>query len=285
MPPQKIFSMNNALKIDLAEYDYSGEGANGASYNHKSDPRFMLKLYNNTKPLSFITSELERAQKVYDLGIPSPKPGVLVTDGERYGIRFERILNKKSFSRAVGDNPAQVDYYAKEFAKLCKQLHSTVCPKDQFINVKDAYKRDLAENEFFTADEKAKIINFIDATPDGDTAIHGDLQFSNAITDGEHNYFIDLGDFAYGNPLFDLGMVLLCCKYDSDEFVEEVFHMSNATAHKFWDAFAPAYFGADTDMAEIEQKIRPYAGLKTIIIERDAHMPFPEFRALMDGIL
>lgn len=276
---------NQAELIDLNEYDYSGEGANGASYNHKTDPRFMLKIYNNTKPLSFITAELDRARKVYDLGIPSPKPGVLVTDGERYGIRFERVLNKKSFSRAVGDDPANVEFYAREFAKMCKKLHSTVCPTDQFTSVKDSYKKDLAENPFFTADQKSKIAAFIDSTPDANTAIHGDLQFSNAITDGTNNYFIDLGDFAYGNPLFDLGMVQLCCCYDTDEFVEEVFHMSNETAHKFWKYFVPEYFGADADIEEVNVRVRPYAGLKTIIIERDAHQPFPEFRALLGHIL
>lgn len=274
-----------AERIDLNDYDYSGEGANGASYNHKTDARYMLKLYNTTKPLSFITSELERAQKVYDLGIPSPKPGVLVTDGERYGIRFERVLNKKSFSRAVGDDPSQVAFYAREFAKMCKQLHATKCPADQFDSVKDAYKRDLKDNPYFTADEKEKIEAFIDQTPETFTAIHGDLQFSNAITDGTHSYFIDLGDFCYGNPLFDLGMVLLCCMYDSDEFVEEVFHMKNETAHEFWRHFATEYFGPDADLNEVEARLRPYAGLKTIIIERDAKMYFPEFHALLDGIL
>lgn len=277
--------MNQAELIDLSEYDYSGEGANGASYNHKTNPNIMLKIYNTIKPYSFIKNELDRAQKVYELGIPSPKPGVLVTDGERYGIRFERIQGKRSFSRAVGDDPANVEYYAREFAKMCKKLHSTECPANMFQNVKDVYKHDLEENPFFTADQKAKIAAFIDSTPDANTAIHGDLQFSNAITDGKNNYFIDLGDFAYGNPLFDLGMVLLCCKYDSDEFVENVFHMKNETAHKFWDYFVPEYFGKDADPEAIEAMVRPYSGLKTIIIERDMQQPFPEFRALLGNIL
>ncbi len=277
--------MKNAERIDLNDYDYSGEGANGASYNHKTNPAIMLKLYNTSKPLDFIVNELDRAQKVYDMGIPSPKPGTLVTDGERYGIRFERILNKKSFSRSVGDNPEQVEFYARKFARMCKKLHSTVCPTDQFENVKDVYKHDLANDPFFTDEEKAKIVAFIDSVPDACTAIHGDLQFSNAITDGTDNYFIDLGDFAYGNPMFDLGMVLLCCKYDSDEFVEEVFHMKQETANKFWDYFLPEYFGEDADPVEIEKQLRPFAGLKSIIIERDAHVAFPEFHALLGDII
>ena len=272
--------------INLEDYDYSGEGANGASYNHKTDPRFMLKLYNTSKPLDFITSELERAKKVYDLGIPSPKPGVLVTDGERYGIRFERILNKRSFSRAVGDDPSDenIRFRAREFAKMCKLLHGTECPDGMFENVKDVYKRDL-KYSFFSDEEKKKVAEFIDSVPDARTAIHGDLQFSNAITDGTNNYFIDLGDFAYGNPLFDLGMVLMCCKYSDDAFIEEVFHMKKATSTKFWEHFVPEYFDGRMTPDQAEKMLRPFAGLKSIIIERDCHQPFPHYRALLDEVV
>ena len=272
--------------INLEDYDYSGEGANGASYNHKTDPRFMLKLYNTSKPLDFITSELERAKKVYDLGIPSPKPGVLVTDGERYGIRFERILNKRSFSRAVGDDPSDenIRFRAREFAKMCKLLHGTECPDGMFENVKDVYKRDL-KYSFFSDEEKKKVAEFIDSVPDARTAIHGDLQFSNAITDGTNNYFIDLGDFACGNPLFDLGMVLMCCKYSDDAFIEEVFHMTKATSTRFWECFVPEYFDGKMTPDQAEKMLRPFAGLKSIIIERDCHQPFPHYRALLDEVV
>lgn len=277
--------MEKAERINLADYEYSGEGANGASYLHKYDPSVMLKLYNATAPMHIITDELTAARQVFDMGIPTPEPGVLVTDGERFGIRFKRILNKKSFSRAIGDNPGQVEHYARQFARLCKTLHTTPCDTKVFENVKVKYKRDLQENPFFTAEEKQKIATFIDSTPDAYTAIHGDLQFSNVITDGQQNYFIDLGDFAYGNPMFDLGMVLLTSRYDSDEFLKEVFHMSEPTAGKFWDYFVVEYFGPQADPEQKNIELRPYAGLKTIIIERNAGCPFPQFRALLDHIL
>ena len=201
----------DAVKISLSDYILSGGGANGESYDHRSDPSVMLKLYFPGKirqPLD----EMTLARKVYDLGIPTPEPGeYVVTEDGRYGIRFKRILGKKSYSRATGDEPEKVGLFASEFAQMCLQLHGTHVDTSAFENVKSRYYRLLEENPFFSKAEKDKLGLFISDTPDEDTAIHGDLQYSNAIFAGDKRYFIDLGDFCWGNHLFDIGMVYLCC--------------------------------------------------------------------------
>ncbi|MBQ9653034.1 MAG: phosphotransferase [Bacteroidales bacterium] len=274
-----------AIKITLDDYVLSGGGFNGESYDHKSDPSTMLKLYFPGK-IQQPLDEMMLARKVYDLGIPSPKPGdYVVTEDGRYGIRFHRILGKKSYSRATGDDPANVEKYAVEFAQMCKLLHSTHVDVTQFENVKDRYMRLLEQNPFFSASEKDKLGKFIADVSDEDTAIHGDLQFSNAIFAGDKKYFIDLGDFCYGNHMFDVGMVYLCCCLDGEDFIRETFHMSKALAGEFWEYFAPEYFGKDRPLRDIEEEIRPYAGLKTLIIERDSNCPMPEFRAALTSIL
>ncbi|MBR5174971.1 MAG: phosphotransferase [Bacteroidales bacterium] len=274
-----------ALKISLDDYILSGGGANGESFDHKSDPSVMLKLYFPGK-IQQPLDEMILARKVYDLGIPTPEPGeYVVTEDGRYGIRFHRILGKKSYSRATGDNPEKVAYYAAEFAGMCLQLHSTHVDTTMFENVKDRYFRLLEANPFFTTSEKDKLGRFIADTPEEDTAIHGDLQYSNAIFAGDKNYFIDLGDFCYGNHLFDVGMVYLCCCLSGEGFIQETFHMPKSLAKRFWEEFAPVYFGKDRPLREIEEEIRPYAGLKTIIVERDTNCPMPEFRAALSSIL
>ncbi len=274
-----------AIKISLDDYVLSGGGFNGESYDHRSDPSVMLKLYFPGK-IQQPLDEMMLARKVYDMGIPSPEPGeYVVTEDGRYGIRFRRILGKKSYSRATGDDPANVAKYAAEFAQMCRLLHSTHVDTGQFENVKDRYCRLLEQNPFFSAAEKDKLGRFISDTPDEDTAIHGDLQFSNAIFAGDKRYFIDLGDFCYGNHLFDIGMVYLCCNLSGEDFIQETFHMPKSLAKEFWKAFVPVYFGPDANPAEIEEQIRPYAGLKTLIIERDSNCPMPEFRAALSSIL
>ena len=147
----------------------------------------------------------------------------------------------------------------------------------------------LDANPFFTAEQKQKIRAFIAAAPETDTAIHGDLQFSNGIfteKDGVRTpYLIDLGDFCYGYPMFDIGMVYLCCCLNDEAWTLEQYHMSNATAAKFWDAFALEYFGANADMEKVMKEVKIYAGLKTLIVERDTHCPMPQFRAMLEGTI
>ena len=274
-----------AIRISLDDYILSGGGFNGESYDHKTDPSVMLKLYFPGK-IQQPLDEMKLARKVYDLGIPTPEPGeYVVTEDGRYGIRFKRILGKKSYSRATADEPEKVAQYAAEFAQMCLQLHDTHVDTAQFENVKDRYYRLLEENPFFSSAEKDKLGRFIADTPDEDTAIHGDLQYSNAIFAGNKRYFIDLGDFCYGNHLFDVGMVYLCTVLDREEFIQETFHMSKALAVRFWEAFAPVYFGSDRPLKDIEEEIAPYAGLKTLIVERDAKQPMPEFRAALVSVL
>lgn len=277
-----------AKLISLDDYVRTGEGANGASYNHKSDPNIMMKMYFRNFEAAAL--ELEVAKKVYEMGIPTPEPGDLVTDGKQMGIRFRRIEGKKSYSRACGDHPERAEEYGKEFAQMCKKLHSVHVDTTRFENVKDRLYKMLDANPDFTPEQKQKIRAFIEAAPDTDTAIHGDLQFGNGIFTEDANgkrtsYFIDLGDFCYGYPMFDIGMVYLCCCLNDESWTQEVNHMSNATAARFWDGFAAEYFGPDANMEEVMKEVKIYAGLKTLIIERDTHCPMPQFRAMLEGTI
>ena len=279
--PQDIME---AIRIDLADYVFAGEGANGVSYNHRRDPDVMLKLYRPgmvQQPLD----EMRNARKAFETGIPTPEPGAYVTDGTRFGVRIRRIRDKVSYARAVGDHPEQVGRYAEEFAQMCRELHATHVDTADFECVKDRYARQLVENPFFTPPENDRLLRFIQAAPDTDTAVHGDLQFGNAIFSGDARYFIDLGDFCYGYPLFDIGMVYCTAFLSEPDFVREAFHMEPGTALRFWQAFAPVYFGTDRPLRDIESEVRPFAGLKTIIVERDMGRPMPTLREALKPIL
>ena len=272
------------IKISIDDYVLAGGGANGESYNHRKDPSVMLKLYFPgmiNQPLD----EMLLARKVYALGVSTPEPGdYVVTEDGRYGIRFRRIVGKTSFARACGDHPEKVAEYAVDFAVMCKHLHAIHVNMSEFESVKVRYLRLLGESPYFTPQEKDRLSKFIIDAPDSDTALHGDLHFGNAIFVGGEKYFIDLGDFGYGHPYFDLGMLYLCCKLSGEEFNKEYLHVDNATASAFWDAFVPEYFGTDLTMEEVDRLILPYAALKTIMIDRDCGCRRKEFHDVIDRV-
>ncbi len=276
------FAGMTPIRIDISDYVHSGEGANGESLYHRTDPSTMIKLYNATAPREIIENELVFAHKVYSLGIPSPEPGEFVTDGNgRFGIRFKRIPDKISISRATGEHPERVEEYARRFARLCRKLHATHLPQGEFPDIKEYYHSILRSLVIYTPAERAYLEKVIDEAPDGDIALHGDLQFSNAIMSGDRDYLIDLGDFACGSPLFDLGMVLFTCIYDDPTFMREAFHMEPETARVFWHYFVMEYYGEDADEDAIEAELRPYAAAKLLIIERNSGVALQHYHWLL----
>lgn len=52
---------------------------------------------------------------------------------------------------------------------------------------------------------------FLDSVPENTNCVHGDFQPGNVILAGGKPYWIDLGRFAWGDPMFDIGHLYLSC--------------------------------------------------------------------------
>lgn len=277
--------------VDLEkDYRKSGEGANGDSYDCLYDSSTMLKMYNAAYPANMIAEELEVAQKVFSLGIPSPQPGELVTDGERLGIRFKRIIGKRSIARMIADEPQRMEPYTRLFAKYCRQLHSTPCPDGLFPDAIEQARHFLDCDKVFTLDEKAVISTFIDSVPHCGTAVHGDMHIGNMISTlpagaplscNHSEYFIDLGLFSQGCPLLDIGMMQIVCFMSDEAFRRETYHLTGEQTHAIWDIFVDEYFGPDASPQAIYDTILPYSCLKMFLIEFNAKALFPHYEKLI----
>ena len=292
-------------KIDLRDYRLSGAGANGESYDCISDPEMMVKLYFPSYPVQPIFDEQEVAVKVYGLGIPSPEPGEIVTDGSRLGIRFRRIRGKRSFSRMFADEPGRTEEFAREMARFCKRLHAVECPDGMFPDAKQQFRDMLAQLKGITEEERSFLAGLIDGMPDGKSALHGDMHFGNIITtlpegaplsDPHETYFIDLGYFAQGHPLLDLGMMANICIYSDADFVLREMHIHPDQARRVFDFFMDEYFfsedriadkwfGPGQTMETIMGSLRRSYCVKSILVCFNIGAPLPEFldelRALM----
>lgn len=268
-------------KIDLSEWNQTGGGAVGMSYFHKTDQSLMLKFMNPDTKIENIEKELANSRNVYDLGLPTPRPGELVTDGTRMGIVFERIAGKRSFAKMIGDEPENIDNLAVQFARITKQLHSTPCNKSNFKSVKQLFGEMIKANPF-RENLKEKALNLLDSMPDSDTCLHGDLHFGNIIQSGDgHNYLIDLLDFCYGYYMFDFGAIssLLKAMVPMENIFYREYHCSIAQATQFWITVQKEYFGQDTDLEALDQKIRPFTAIKTLCMETESNICLPDVSA------
>lgn len=255
--------------IDLNDWVRSGDSTYCTSYFQKDSKDFMLKLLKPGVPASEIEEEYEQACKVYELGIPSPEPGVLVMANGCEGLMFKRMVGKKSYARALGDEPERAEEFGVSYARSVKALHSTPCDKTRFKSIKETYGSQIAGSKYRDDDFKKQALDFLNSLPDGDTCVHGDMHFGNLLTTPAGNVFIDLGNFSYGNPLFDFAMMDLLLdfgKYFPQAF-EDNYHCTVEVAAKFWHAALREFFGPDVDYAAKKKEFHPYMAIRQITIE------------------
>lgn len=280
--------METVEKINLSLFVKTGEGANGTSYDSIEDPDIMVKMYNKDYPVDTVFSELEVARKVYSIGVPSPEPGVIVTDGERMGIRFRRIVGKRSFSRAFADEPERTEEFARELAGHCRRLHQIECPPGLFPDAHTQFLNLLDASKTFDASQKKVIADFICSVPVTNTALHGDMHMGNILTTlpyGEpisrpHDvYFIDLGYFACGYPMFDLGMMMnICLGYD-EAFIVENFHITGEHTARIWEYFVDEYFQGTKTVTQANALIAPFQAVKLFLVEFNIGSMPPHYSA------
>ena len=280
-----VFGKQKPEILNMDDYEQSGDGYTSLTYNYK-DGKSMVKLYSDYIPLNLPMRELRASAALEEMGLSVPKAYRLVTDGVRIGVEFERINPKKSFARAISDEPEKLEEYTVKFAHLAKQLHETPCRTDLFPSAKDVFKQIVNESKDYDEAQKAKIHAFVDSVPDATTCLHGDLHIGNIITNGIENYWIDLADFRYGCPLFDLGMVYFSCHCAIDELTYKLYHVHNEEMHEVWRIFVREYFGIDTSegLAEIDAKVAPFASLMVIYFGNRGPI-FPFMRKLVEDTL
>ena len=268
--------------IDINDYELSGDGYTALSYNSLKSQR-MIKLYADFMPVTEPEKEIAVSWALTDMGLNIPKAHRLVTDGKRIGVEFDRISPKKSIARAISEEPENLEKYALQFAGMCKKLHSTICDTEVFGSASAYFKKVVNNSNLFKEAEKEKMIAFINSVPEQSYCCHGDMHIGNVIfnTETKEYYWIDLSDFRYGNPLFDLGMFYLACNCNPDDLTMKLYHVGNATMQKVWKIFAREYFGPDADIQAEEDKIKPFAALYMVYYGgRD--VLYPNMRAFIE---
>lgn len=256
-----------ARKLDMSKYEEFGASFLSRAYN-SDDGDSMIKIYGKRVPKWLVAQEKAVARAVMVFGIPTPLVGTLYEDGDNTALDFERIEGKRSFSRIIADEPERLEEMSRRFAVMCKKLHETECDTTSFSD-RSVYYRQAVENcKEFTLEEKQKVLAFIDSVPKKTTCLHGDMQLSNVITNDVDDLWIDLSDFGYGNPMFDMGMWYFQSVLNIEERARNLFHLGMEDLGRVWNFFVEEYFGADTPEKKeaVRAEVEPFAALHMLYL-------------------
>lgn len=265
--------MNEEIqRINLDDYIQTGEGGTALTYTHK-DGLSLAKLYNPGFEADRAKAEFLTARAVFELGIPSPEPFRLITDGQRSGAEYELIKNKRSYTRIISQEPERLEEISLKFARMAKELHAKQADTTRLQSYKQRIANFYHEKDMVPEDYKQRVLQFLDTVPDTPRCLHGDLHIGNIITDGQRDLWIDLGEFAYGVPEWDLALLWTMCHNMPGDRVEHIFHITHDTMQAHWDIFFPAYLGTNDPQAihEVTQRLLPYYAAKVPYI---FHMVF-----------
>ena len=123
--------MNEYRNIDLSQWHQTGSGANSDSYLDK-DGELLLKVFKMNATEEKALKDYTMAKKVASLGITTAAVYEIVKVGDKFGVIYQNIKNKKSYSRLVADDPENMREYVKAFAARAKELHATPCDTGLF---------------------------------------------------------------------------------------------------------------------------------------------------------
>ena len=271
--------MNETVQtINLSDYTQTGEGGTAITYT-KKDEQSLAKLYKNGFEADRAKAEFLTARAVYDLGIPSPKPYRLITDGERSGAEYELIKNKRSYTRIISQEPERLEEISLKFAQMARDLHNTQADTTRLDSYRLRLERFFREKNRVPDDYKQLALKFLETVPDTPRCVHGDLHIGNIITDGERHLWIDVGEFAYGAPEWDLALLWTMSHNMPDNRVQHIFHITHNQMQAHWDIFFPAYLGTSDPqaIAEATRKLMPYYAAKVpYIFDMVFNAPMPD---------
>lgn len=257
-------------KVNLSDWKLLSSRVASKSYISPDESKFLKFYFNlNDSERRLIEEEVEYSDMVRSLGISTPRVyGLVEIDGGGYGALFENIKDKTSLSRAISRDMSLADEYMRKFATLSRQFHSTSCDTSKARSFEAVLLEKLNLVQSYNEEEKQIVRDYIAKIPKTDTCLHGDFHPGNFITDGEKDYVIDLGNFTYGNPVYDWALWYEVSHIMSDTRTDEIFHMSKKDIEECWKLSAKYYFGYETEeeIKSLEERLEPFLAFIGVMV-------------------
>ena len=236
-----------------------GRGVNGTIYRIDQDN--VVKVYNNADALADIQHERGMAKLALILGVPTAISYDVVKVGNSYGSVFE-LLNARSFTKILTDEPQKLDWCVEEFVALLKKIHGTVVPEGKLKDIKETVLYWVSTMQScLPADAAEKLLALVQAVPHDNHMIHGDYHTKNIELQNDEVLLIDMDTLSVGNPVFEFAHIynsLIGFSEWDHEHIKRFQGYDFETAKAFWAKTLAAYLETDdaAKLRDAEEKIR-----------------------------
>lgn len=236
-----------------------GSGINGSVYEINREK--VLKVYHGLTSMDEVSRILHTVRQAFVRGIPTMIPYEVVQTEKGYGTVFE-MVDSACFANEIAKNPDKVKEAAAALAGLARKLASTDLSGSGVISRRELLLRSVSDiTDLFDPEEIDAVRYYVEAVPDRNTAVHGDLHARNIMVVNGELLLIDMDDFSEGHPVWELAaidriyhMVLLLDpglvreiymfpqEVALEDFLEKVSQIPVDLIRILWDGFTECYF-------------------------------------------
>ncbi len=251
--------------FDLTGWKLFSERLNSKSYV-SADRKWMLKVGGATveNSIELLEHDREATKLALEVGVKTPQVQdvVRLSSGE-FGLIYEYIDGKKSIARAMSEDLENVEYYAKRFARISRDMHSKICDTNKFESMKERTINQIKTKDVLNESQKEKAIKLLETIDDKNNFLHGDFQPANFIMAKDKDYVIDLRTIAYGNPDYDIAYFYFFSHRFSLEGTHNVFHCEPKYVRQMWVHFIRYYFDTQSEKV-VKELSEKYAKLSLV---------------------
>lgn len=261
----QIMDIKKAFRqMSVEGCEIMGNGAKGTVYRYSDDT--VIKVFKHLDSADDIENEIKLARKAFVLGIPTAIPFDVVKVDGLFGLVFE-LLNAKSYSQLIKEEPQNFDEYVKKFTDLLKTIHATDVSGENMKSVKVEVNDWLSNaKEFLKEDLYEKVSKKIADVPDTKNMLHCDFHTNNVMMQNGETLLIDMDSVCSGHPIFELANIYAPCVgfgMISRSYVENFFGIPCEKMAEFWNKFLRIYFDGK-NIEKIEEKIKIISYLRVI---------------------